>query len=312
MAYPYNLPDIEKRFLPDDSWKIGEFTNQETNHNIHYSYSLTNEPIGTVIILPGLSEFSEKYIETVNFFNKRNYNCYVIDWAYQGRSSRFKKNNHKRYSDGYNSDISDLNKFIKNFAPNETPLYMLGHSMGAHIGLRYLATQNHNIKAASFSTPMLGILDLKYFPLFLSYLFKPFSSFYVPGGKNWHEGARKNDGTDIFSSDPIRDAAHTQWCLANSELQIGNATFKWLNESLKSISFLKKRDVLDNIKIPTLLAYAGKETLVDNDAIKNASMKIKSSIILELKNSKHEILMETDDIRDEFLNKTLALFNQQD
>lgn len=304
------LPDIEERFLPPKNWRSGSFLNAETNHYIHYNYAALSHSKGTVIVLPGLSEFGEKYIETARFFNEQQYDFYVIDWAYQGRSSRFEDNPHKRHSDGYESDINDLNYLINNIIQLDIPLYMLAHSMGGHIGLRYLTTQKHNIKAASFSAPMVGIKNLRHFPIYLSKILKLFKSLYIPTGKNWYEKARKSDGTDIFTSDPIRDQVHNKWCLSNPDLQIGYPTFKWVYESLKSIHFMKKKDKLKKINIPVFIASAEKEALVDNKAHQSAARLIPHSKHLFLEKAKHEIMMETDDIRDNFLQETLQLFNQ--
>lgn len=313
MAYPYTIPDLEDRFLPPDNWHCDEFTNPETGHNIHYASLQAPMNIkGTVCALPGLSEFTEKYIETAKFFTNHGYDFHVIDWAYQGRSSRLKRNPHKRHSDSYNTDISDLHFFIKNIIKPEIPLFMLGHSMGGNIGLRYIDQHPSVFKAAAFSAPMLGIEDLKkYYPLIkiiLSILRKFLGESYVPGGKNWHKEARNSDGTDIFSNDKIRDSIHNIWCLSNPELQVGNPTFLWLWESLKSINTIETST--SNINIPVLFALADKERLVDNNAIRKISSVLKNSKLLELKNCKHEILMETDEVRDVFLKKTLDLFNE--
>ncbi|HPD82969.1 MAG: alpha/beta hydrolase [Alphaproteobacteria bacterium] len=310
MRYPYHLPALEDRFLPNENWELDSFVNSETSHKIHYSYAPIQNPKGTIICLTGLSEFCEKYIETAKFFNTHHYNFYVMDWAYQGRSCRYRGEPHKRHSDGYESDISDVKYFIDGVIKTNTPLFLLAHSMGSNIALRYLSSQDHAIKAASFSAPMLGIKSLKYFPFLLNPILSIFSDRYVPGGRDWHESARDGDGQGIFSSDLVRDKVHNAWCISNPDLQIGSPTFKWLYESLKSMRLLKSDKILKKICIPVLLAYATKETLVDNNAIVRASKKIENAELLELRNSKHEIMMETDNIRDEFLNKTVTLFNQ--
>jgi lysophospholipase len=304
------LPDLEDRFLPDNNWNVGSFTNPETNHEIHYSTSLIKSAKNTLIILPGLSEFGEKYIETTKFFNNQNYDVYIIDWAYQGRSSRYKANHNKRYSDGYEADLSDLNFFIKNIIKPNKPLYMLGHSMGAHIAMRYLATQDHNIKAASFSAPMLSIKGLKYFPAWLSFIFKPFENSYVPKGKDWSTSSRSNGGADEFSSDSIRGQIHSTWSIFNPELRVGNATLKWVITSLKSMKILNSSKSLKKITIPTLFGIAENDLLINNHAIFRAINIIPNAKTVEFKNAKHEILVETDDIRGVFLNKTLKLFKQ--
>lgn len=170
MAYPYTLPDLEERFLPPENWQVGDFTNPDTNHKIHYSFALIQNPKGSVLCLPGLSEFGEKYIETARFFNTQGYNFFVLDWAYQGHSCRLREEPQKRHSDGYDTDISDLDYFIHHIIKTNTKLYMLGHSMGGHIALRYLATQEHKIQAASVIAPMLGIKSIRYFPTSFRFL----------------------------------------------------------------------------------------------------------------------------------------------
>jgi len=262
-------------------------------------------------MLPGLSEFCEKYYETANNFIKHGYNFLIIDWAYQGKSTRFDKNPHKRHSDGYDIDISDLKYIIDHHVNKGAPTFMLGHSMGGHIGLRFLSQYPDYFQAASFSAPMLGIKDLKYTGWLikpLSPIFNLFKTSYIPGGKNWRIEARKSDGSDVFSSDPTRDTLHNTWCLQDPSLQVGNPTIKWVLESLKSISLLNKS--YRDIETPTLLGMAEQEEIVCNASIIKASKIIHHSKLLNLENSKHEILMETDDIRDQFLNETLALFKQ--
>lgn len=315
MALQYSLPDLEERFLPPENWQSGEFDNPDTGHKIHYNFILPENktPKGIIVALPGLSEFGEKYIETARFFLQHGYGFYVIDWAYQGRSIRHPHNTHKRHSDGYETDIDDLHFLIENIIGTEKPLYMLAHSMGGNIGLRYLVEHSNTFKAASFSAPMLGIEDLKFFssPLkFVLQLIHHIHHLYIPGGKDWHEGARTSDGEDIFSSDPVRDQIHNAWCLSNPDLQVGNPTFKWIHESLKSIHILENKEILQKIEIPFFIACAKKEKLVDNSAIQKTAKALPNAKLLEIKNAKHEILMETDDVRDKFLKETLNLFTE--
>lgn len=305
-------PALHSRFLRPNNWKSSEFHNSSTGHRIHFQHNLANESAkGTVIMLPGLSEFSEKYYETAQFFIKNNYNFVVVDWAYQGKSTRFRPNPHKRYSDGYDTDLSDLKYLINQYINTSSPIFLLGHSMGGHIGLRFLMNQPDYIQAAAFAAPMIGIKDLKYTGWLIQHLkpiFKLFKKSYVPGGKNWRENARKSDGTDVFSSDADRDSLHRAWSLHNPKLQVGNATIQWIIESLASSKILKKN--LHKINIPVLIAIAGKEELVDNSKIRKAVRKITNTKLLNFPNAKHEILMETDDIRNQFLEETLNLFNQ--
>ena len=191
---------------------------------------------------------------------------------------------------------------------------MLAHSMGGHTGLRFLSEYPDIFKAASFSAPMLGIKAFGSFPsLFykISSLLSKFHHSYVFGKTNWKSENRNSKTKNVFSSDPLRNQVFNTWNIENENLRVGNITYKWIYESLKSILLLNEKENLEKIACPTLLSCAGKEVLVDNNAIKNASKIIPNAKFIEFKNAKHEILMETDDIRDVFLDATLDLFNQK-
>ncbi len=313
MSFNLTLPDLEKRFLPPKNWKIKSFTNPETGHNIAYRTAFIDNAKAIVFCLPGLSEYSEKYIETTRFLNDHGYNIVVIDWAYQGLSTRFKENNHKRHSDGYEADLSDLHYLIKQEINSTLPHYMLVHSMGGHIGLRYMSEHPNIIQAASITAPMININALKYLCGTTKNIFSiltPIHTKYIVGGHDWSAKNRTNDGKDIFSSDLNRDQVHNAWCIKNPDLQVGSPTYKWLAETLKSICTLKAKETLQRIKVPLLVAYAGQEALIDNKAIKNTVNIMHNAELLNFENAKHEILMETDDVRDVFLKKTLELFKQ--
>lgn len=298
---------LQERFTRPDGWRTGEFANPLTGHHIHYGHAAPNGVSrGTVVILPGLSEFTEKYYELMRDMLARGLAVYVIDWAYQGRSSRMASAPMRRHSDGFDTDITDLHHLMRQIvipdSPN-SPFVMIGHSMGGHIGLRYLAAHPGIFAAAAFSAPMLGINDLKHTPPFLLamlfMLLRPFNTRYIPRGRDWHETMRKSNGEDIFSSDPVRDTLHNHWCGKHPELRVGNVTIKWVYEALTSIKRLMP--VLRQIAIPVYIAAARQDSIVDNDAIIRAAAIMPGAALDMLDGARHEILMERDDIRARWL-----------
>ena len=306
-----SLSDLEERFLPPSDWQENFFTNSETNHNIRYCHLPAKQSAnGNIVILPGLSEFCEKYIELAFFFTQQNFNIYIIDWAYQGKSNRWSDNRQKRHSDGYKTDLSDLDYLIQHELPKDMPLYMLAHSMGGHIGLRYIAQNPNVFSAASISAPMLGIKDFQYIkPIvkILLHLLSPFKTSYVPFGKDWNEKERTSPAKDIFSSDPIRKKLHNFWSTHDTELQVGNPTLAWVDESIQSIDTFFDEE-LPEIKIPCITFVAGQEKIVDNKEILIASRINQKIQLIDLPTAKHEIFMETDKIWNEVTSKTLQLF----
>ncbi len=307
-------PELPEQFLLPKEWQRDAFINPDTSHHIHYNYALAGRKPesakANILILPGLSEFGEKYIEFTRECLAKKYNFYIIDWAYQGRSSRYIPNAHKRHSNGYKTDISDLHYMTQNVITNEKPIIIMGHSMGAHIGLRYLQEFPGVIDAAGFAAPMVGIKDLKYTKSAVEWFLKNLPSIhtcYIPGGKDWYAQARSSDGKDIFSSDPLRDKIHNAWCMSVPELQIGNITIRWVFESLKSCKLLNEKFNISKIKIPVFIATAEHEKLVDNKETEKFAKQLSDVEIIELPNAKHEILMETDEIRSIFTKKFFDL-----
>lgn len=318
-----NIPDLEPRFLAPTGWKTDDFTNEYTNHRLHFGYASpeNDPPKGIIIVLQGLQEFSEKYYEIAHFFLEHGYAITVLEWQYQGRSGRFPPNPHKRHSDEFETDIDDLKRFIeetiKPLFP-DLPLHMLAHSTGGNIGLRYLIDYPNDFQTAAFSAPLIGIHGLTMYPNWLIMgllkLFNLFPNAYVPGGSNWDERERNSDsvnGQDKFSSDPARSAMTNAWYRADPSLQGGSATMKWLLETYKSMAFLRNSELTKEIKTPCLFGIAEKDTVVCSRVSRELAEKMPSAIILDLANSKHEVLVETDDIRDLFLNSFLSLIKSQ-
>lgn len=307
------IPDLEERFLAPAGWETADFENEDTGHRLHFGYGAPEgEPKATVILLQGLQEFSEKYYETARFFIENGYAIAILEWQYQGRSGRLESNPHKRHSDGFETDVDDLKRFIEEhvrYLFPDTDLHMLAHSTGANIGLHYLLTYPEDFKSANLSAPLIGVHGLSFFPdcfiMGLISILKIFPMAYVPGGRNWREDDRPSDGTDKFSSDPARDAVTNAWYLADPSLQGGNPTISWLYHAYQAMSQLKTSSAVEDIRTPLLFGIGDNDTIVCSDESEKLAARIPSAEVLHLKNAKHEILMETDDIRDSFLHMTL-------
>ena len=311
-------PNLSEQFLAPKGWRTHGFVNNETGHKIHYGsvFPQTDTPPHAVIVcLGGLSEFSEKYFELAHDMLERNYAFWFMDWAYQGRSSRLENMPHRRHSDGFDADVSDLYKLVADYIKPSSvhpdkgriPLIMVAHSMGANIGLQFLAKHPKYFDGAAFTAPFLGIHKFNVGLKLLSILIRPLMPFiskkYVFGGKDWHEDARKSDGTDIFSHDPMRDKIHNEWVKADPVLQVGNPTFGWVIKALRACSMLIKKSTLEKIKIPVLVVFAGQDVIVDNKVAKNALSHLPKGKMLDINGANHEILMEKDEYRDIFLNE---------
>mgnify|MGYP001767018823 CR=1 FL=1 len=308
---------LSERFLAPPGWRTHSFVNPDNGHKIHYGSAFPQraEPASAVVVcLGGLSEFAEKYFEVAHDMLDRGYAFWFIDWQYQGHSGRMDKFPQRRPSDGFAQDVSDLHKLVADYIKPSSvhpdrgriPMIMLGHSMGANIGLHFLKKYPNFFEAAAFTAPFFGIYNFKW-PLRLmaaiaSYLLPLVGKKYVFSGKDWHESMRKGDGSEIFSSDAQRDFIHKYWSQTDPELQVGSVTFGWVIQALKSCQELRDPDFLKSIGIPVLIGVAGKEAIVDNDAIHQVVRDLPNGQMIEIEGAAHEILMERDEYRDAFLD----------
>lgn len=308
-------PPLEKRFQQPEGWRWHVFTTPDGRKMRFGTVSPANGvPDAVVIGLQGLSEFGEKFYEVAHNMLDRNYGFWMMDWSGQGLSDRPLNDPHKRHAENFDNDVADLHYFIREYVRHAAvhpdvgriPLVMMAHSMGANIGMRYLAEHPDTFSCAAFTAPMLGISALDFAPswakLRLTALFKEVANHaYTFGGGPWKAENRANPGQNIFSTDPVRDAVHNAWCTHDPRLQVGSVTFGWLHAAQKSCETLQNPAYSAKIKVPVLVALAGEEALVNNDAARAVIQNIPHAKVLELREAKHEILMESEHNRNAFL-----------
>ena len=310
------LLETEKRFQKPYNLKYITFENNE-GRTLRGAISMppSGKPKAVVIVLNGLSEFIEKYYETAHTLHDMDCAFAMIDWQGQGHSHRYLENPHQRHSEGFDKDVDDLDQFITghintNADIKDLPKLMIAHSMGGNIGLRYLTTHPSTFKAAAFSAPLNGIYAIKSIPQTIknslaSTLHKMFNTHYAPlGTGDWKAATRDIAGDALFSNDPKRKIIHNGWCLKDPKLQVGHVTNGWVYHAIQSCKHIfNKVDSLASLKIPFLFACAGKDYMVDNNATERLLEHMPSSKYLNIPKSRHEILMESDDIRNKFYDE---------
>jgi len=309
---------LEERFTEPEGFRFHSFEREGRKIRFGSVSPKDSIPDAVVVCLPGLSEPIEKYFETARDLLDKNFSVWVIDWMGQGGSGRYLDNPHKRHNANFDEDVEDLHYLILEYIKHASvhpdkgriPMAMLSHSMGGNIGLKYLEKHTDVFECAGFSAPLLGIPGISNIPeAILLPLAKVFANTvgksYAKGQKDWSPITRREPlGEGEFSSDPVRDGLHREWLSANPELQIGGVTYRWVYEALKSCKHAK--EAADNVQTPSLIAIAGKDTIVDNSKIK----AMPNSKMLELATAKHEILMETDDIRNAFFDSFFELIQE--
>lgn len=309
--------DLSDRFLPPKGWRTHSFVNEKTGHKIHYGSVFPQRdepPLAVIVCLGGLSEFSEKYYEMAHDMLDRGYAFWFIDWQYQGRSGRLDKFPQRRHSDGFDKDVSDLYKLVADYIKPSSvhpdrgriPMIMLAHSMGANIGLQFLAEYPQYFDGAALSAPFLGIhgfsWPLRLLATIIAPLLPVLGQSYVFAGTDWKEEARSSNGSDKFSHDGVRDALHNYWSKEHPELQVGSVTFGWVIKALKSCAKITTPAFAQKIKIPVLVGIAGQDRIVDNEPARTFTQWLSKGRLVEIEGAHHEIFMEKDEYRTMFFD----------
>jgi lysophospholipase len=260
---------------------------------------------GTVVLMPGHSEFIEKYAtEVVGELLARGFGVMSLDWRGQGLSDRPLSDRAKSHIDDFATYVADFQLFVARliYGQSPRPVVALCHSMGAHIVLRALAEGGPGpFSAAVLVVPMTGLKReaLLRGMLRLVPARAGLDQHYLPGGGPSYVTARAFEG-NFLTHDARRFLFTRQWLAADPRLALGGPTLGWARQAARSMSLLRTPGFLERIDLPALVLSAADDPLVDAATHAPAAHRLAHGSFLSIAGSRHEILMETDAIRARF------------
>lgn len=297
--------DLQARFNQPALWVWRDRIETRPGQHIRGGWAIPENPKGLVVMLPGLSEYIEKYFEVFNDLLARGYAVASLDWRGQGKSWRHADLPGRRLHDDFDLDRIDAQTFITMIPlPLSVPRIMLAHSMGAHTGLRLLKSTRDHFCCAVMTAPMFGInlpgyADPLVRLLVLAAARCGLRHTPLPGGEDWTETLFHNN-IKLLTSDPERAAMQFYWMTRYPELRMGTLTFSWLEQALNSIKLTSRPEWLADIDTPCLIVQSGKERIVSNAAIQRTSGLLKRAQVIEIPGARHEVTMERDVYRKVF------------
>ena len=259
---------------------------------------------GTVVIIHGRTEFIEKYFETVNDLRRRGFAVAAFDARGQGGSGRLLNNPRKGHVRDFADHVNDLEAIMHQVVLPDCPppYYMLAHSTGALVALLAADRLRTRIERMVLSAPLIALAGRSPaftagFTSFLMYF--GLGETYAPGGGNTLAQTEPFEDNPV-TSDRERYARALAVVNAEPSLGIGGATIGWVNAAMRASQRVTESDFVDAYPIPTLMLLAGVEKIVSNQAAENLSRRLKTAAHLRIPGARHEILMERDEIRDQF------------
>lgn len=269
---------------------------------------------GSLLFMPGRGDYYEKYLETLADWHARGWRVSAADWRGQAGSGRLGADAVTGHIDDFAIWVRDLADFWAEWrASTPSPHVIVGHSMGGHLVLRALAEGQIDPAAAVLSAPMLG-MHPGFVPLPLlhaaAWLMSVLGDPRRPAWK-WSEKPGEiplgRDG--LLTHDPDRYADEAWWRGARPELVMGPGSWGWTRAALASARLLRRRGVLERVRIPVLILATRTDRLVTYRAIARAAHRLPRCELLTFgSEARHEILREADPVRgralaaiDEFL-----------
>lgn len=269
------------------------------------SWHPTVRPVrGTVVVIQGRAEFIERYSETVAELRRRGFHVLAFDWRGQGGSQRFVRRGRKGHVGRlkhYEADLAlAIDEMREKFPP---PYFVLAHSMGAALCLDASRRGALPVTRMVALAPMLGLSMVRR-PLAASRLasvlfWLGFGRAFVPGGGDTAIATKPFAGNRL-TSDPARYARNSALSAAARELCVGDPTIAWVRTAFRLMGRLAAPGAASEIRVPTLIVAAGQDPVVSTPAIERFAARLKTGQAIVLREARHEILMENDEIRARF------------
>ncbi len=265
---------------------------------------------GTVMVLPGRTEFIEKYDHLASMLCTSGYTVVVNDWRGQGLSDRLVTDSsmgHVTDFKDYQTDLNTIVDFLKAQAVPE-PLFQIAHSMGGCIGLRTLHEADH-FKASIFSNPMWKIAGSNWTARTTARFMNSmgWGSRYVFGAGPQNYLKRANPTANQLTTCPDTFRYLRNQINIKPELNVGGPSWRWVNGAFRESIDLMRRPPPQKL---ALVLTGNHDTVVDNDTIRQYCSGWALSKLVEINEAKHEVLMERAPLRDNALNMIVEYLDQ--
>lgn len=271
-----------------------------------------SSPQGTVFILPGRTEYIEKYGKTADIFVRLGYRAITIDWRGQGLADR-------SLPDQMIGDVTDFSEYQKDLDAliHEAhklnlpkPWFLLAHSMGGCIALRAMH-RDLAFVSASFTGPMWGIV-------IQNALLRPFAKTIAKTAKMLSLGTNYAPSTtkdcycavaefegNTLTPDPDMWAYICDKVLQNPELQLGGPSIRWFEAALRETDDLAS---LPSPKQASLCYLGDKEQIVSKSRIIERMKSWGNGRLIDVPNAKHEILMMHENFQKQIVSEMCEFF----
>lgn len=261
----------------------------------------------TMLVLPGRAAQVERYNELAVDLTARGFHVLSMGWRGQGGSSRLLPDPMVGHAVDFDAYLDDLDAALAHWHGQVTgPFLALGHSLGGHILLRYVAERPHPFAGVIACAPMLGI-NTAPMPEWLAVRLARMAvrggraALYAPlQGPRWARDPLPFQDNRL-TADPRRFALMQEVMERDPSVALGGASWGWLDGAFTSIRRYFEQDRLEDVTVPILILSARADRIVRADRHDLAARRLPNCTLVPFAVGEHELLIETDEIRDAVL-----------
>ena len=269
-------------------------------------------PRGTVFLLPGRSEYVEKYGRNAVDLAAAGYAVLSVDWRGQGLSDRALADRAVGHVADFAEYQRDMDALILAARAQDlpSPWYLLPHSMGGCIGLRSLM-RGLPFQAAAFSAPMWGISMANYLRPITQILSSAARRFgfqhrYAPSTNAQSYVLAVPFAGNVLTRDPAMWDYMAAQCRAHPDLALGGPSLGWLKAALDECRTLA---ALPSPAVPALCALGSAEKVIDIRPVHARMANWPQARLDMYQDAEHEVLMEVPSTRAAFTASAVKLFS---
>jgi lysophospholipase len=264
------------------------------------------KPRGTVIVLGGRADFMERYFETMRDMIARGFCVASLDLRGQGGSQRLINNPLRGHINRFEQYDEDVRSFMTQVVLPDCPppYYAIAHSTGGNVILRALRNRNWfkkcvlvspllGFRYGAWPVPVVRVLTTLATALGLGWA-------YLPGQRHTPLGRKDFIGNPL-TSDQCRWNRDSAVLESAPSLAVGGPTYGWLRAAIKSIDLLRKLRSAKDLRCPVLIVAAGRDDVVDIEATYRFSRNVTGVSMVVVHEALHEIMLERDEVRAQFL-----------
>ena len=266
---------------------------------------------GNVVILHGFTESAEKFRETAYYLRKAGYSVFALDLRGHGKSHHDSDNPLRVDIDSFDSYAEDLNifidKIVRPLSKNKN-IYIYSHSLGSTVALLYMMKYPYAVTKAVLSSPMIcGNMGMP--TAVAGTVAKALCG--LGGKKIGAPGRCVFDKNQTWENSDATSKARFDYYhkkrVVEALYQTSGPSFSWVSASLVARDKILSEDNIRNLRAKMLIFKPEEDKQLLGEYTDKFAEKAKIKI-KDVKNSRHEIFMSSNDTLKWYMEEILEFF----